>query len=123
MNECARLSDRIPAIVLAQAEWTSEERQHLATCDACRAELNLITAASRLGVDVEDHIEVESIVAPLLRRLSADRKVNQLRGRRWTIGGLAAAAVLLLSVWIGGLNSSGRSAPAHRAAVLETAIY
>jgi hypothetical protein len=49
MNECTRLSDRIPDVALGRASWTPDEAAHLRGCADCRAELALVQATVALG--------------------------------------------------------------------------
>jgi anti-sigma factor RsiW len=122
MTECERLSGRMPAVVLDAAEWTAMELQHLAECDRCQSEWTLVRAANGLGRDVEASIDTEAIALSVLRRLHANRQVEQLR-RKWTLGGLAAAAAVMLAVWFGGMDTRDRPAPvSNRAAIVQTAI-
>ena len=56
MTVCEQLSDRMPAVAHGQAGWSAEEQAHLAGCADCRAEWDLVSAASRLGLDVAEGI-------------------------------------------------------------------
>nr|MBA3319806.1 hypothetical protein [Gemmatimonadales bacterium] len=48
MNDCERLSDRMPEVALGRAEWTADEAAHLRGCGECRGEWELLLAAREL---------------------------------------------------------------------------
>jgi len=100
MTVCEQLSERMPAVAHGDAAWSAEERAHLVGCAECRVEWDLVSAASRLGLDVPAGIDAHHVTERVLGRLRAERG---LRGRRvgWALGGLAAAAALALAVWPG----------------------
>jgi hypothetical protein len=123
MIGCGRLSDRMPAVVSGSAEWTPGELQHLAECKECNSEWNLVSAAYNLGQGVEENIDTEAIAGMVLGRLSTRQQGDRFRHRGWALGSLAAAAAVVVAVWLGGLNLSRRSAAmANRAPAVETAI-
>ena len=122
MTGCGRLSDRIPAVASGTAEWMPGELQHLAECDECKSEWNLVSASRRLGQRVGENIDTEAVAGMLLRRISTNRQADRSK-RRWTLGSLAAAAAVVLAVWLGGLNGPRVLAPiGNRAPMVETAI-
>ena len=100
MTMCEQLSERMAAVAHGAAAWTAEEQAHLAGCADCRAEWDLVAAASRLGLDVAAGLDAHHVAERVLGRLRAERG---RRGRRigWTVGGLAAAAAVLIAVWPG----------------------
>ncbi|HYL31150.1 MAG TPA: hypothetical protein VEU27_14625 [Gemmatimonadales bacterium] len=100
MTLCEQLSDRMPAVAHGQAVWNAEEQGHLAGCADCRAEWDLVSAASRLGLDVAEGIDTHHVTERVLGRLRAERG---RRGRQigWAAGGLAAAAAVAIAVWPG----------------------
>ena len=100
MTVCEQLSDRMPAVAHGEAVWSAEEQVHLAGCADCRAEWDLVSAASRLGLDVVEGINAHHVTERVLGRLRAERG---RRGRRigWAVGGLAAAAAVAIAVWPG----------------------
>src|SRR6185437_16329344 len=53
MTTCTRLSDRMPDVAHGTSRWTELEERHLAECADCRAEWELVTAASRLGATLQ----------------------------------------------------------------------
>jgi anti-sigma factor RsiW len=112
MSECGLLSDRIPAVMMGQAIWTAEEARHLEECPACRQEWSLLHSASHLGQSVQHQIDVEGLAASLLQRMRRERQERLLRRRTWTVGGLAAAAGLLVALWTGGLDLRTGTSPA-----------
>jgi len=103
MTLCEQLSDRMPAVAHGQAVWSAEEQAHLAGCADCRAEWDLVSAASRLGLDVADGIDAHHVTERVLGRLRAERR---RRGWQigWAAGGLAAAAAVAIAVWPGRLS-------------------
>jgi hypothetical protein len=104
MSDCERLSDRMPAVALGQAGWTSDEVRHLEACGSCRREWELVQLASRLGGDVSLSLDPAAIAAGLLRRLDSEREDVRLRRRAWSFAGLAAAAAVIAAIWTGGLR-------------------
>jgi len=96
MSECTRLSDRIPEVALGRAHWTPDQAAHLRGCPACRAELALVQATIGLGRRAPRLSDPEALVSAVERRLVQGRGRRAWIGR---MGGLAAAAVLLLAVW------------------------
>ena len=100
MTVCEQLSDRMPAVAHGQAVWSAEEQAHLAGCADCRAEWDLVSAASRLGLDVAEGMDAHHVTERVLGRLKAERG---RRGRQigWAAGGLAAAAAVAIAVWPG----------------------
>jgi hypothetical protein len=120
MNDCRRLTERIPAVALGRGRWAGEEEAHLGACADCRAEWELVRAAGRIGAGLPPLADRPEIAAAVLRRVAArpmpDRRRRTLR---WA-GGLAAAAGVTLAVW----SSLGREPAAPSAAVAadETAV-
>lgn len=100
MTICEQLSDRMPAVAHGQAGWSAEEQAHLAGCADCRAEWDLVSAASRLGLDVAAGLDAYHVSQRVIGRLKAERG---RRGRQigWAVGGLAAAAAVAIAVWPG----------------------
>lgn len=119
MTICEQLSERMPAVAHGDAAWSTEEQAHLAACSDCRAEWDLVSAASGLGLDVAEGLDAHHVTERVLGRLRAERT---RRGRRiaWAVGGLAAAAALALAVWPG---RSARHGTAPVAAPLATAGF
>ena len=101
MTICEQLSERMPAVALGQAVWGDAERAHLIGCAECQAEWALISEASRLGLDVAAGLDAHHVTERVLGRLRVEG--GRVRRRRvgWTLGGLAAAAALVLAVWPG----------------------
>jgi hypothetical protein len=97
MSECTKLSDRIPEVALGRARWTAEQAGHLRACAECRAELALVQATIGLGRKAPALSDSGATAAAVQRRLA------QARTRRAGVermAGVAAAAMLLLAVWI-----------------------
>ena len=119
MNTCTELSDRMPDVALGRSAWTETEQRHLAGCADCRAEWELVTAASRLGATIPatDPALVSTL---LLARLTREHEQTRVRIRLWSAAGLAAAAAVILALWtggrLGGLAGDGRRSPTPRVA-------
>jgi hypothetical protein len=101
MNDCERLSDRMPEVALLGGEWTAEEAAHLATCAECRAEWDLILAARDLDARAPAIADPGAVAAAVLRRLAADRAQAVRTRRAWSFAGLAAAAAIVAAVLTG----------------------
>jgi hypothetical protein len=97
MNECIRLSDKMPLVALGKAEWTDEEARHLSGCRSCQDEWELVGLASRLG-ERSPALDRSRIAETVLQRLQLAR-VQRLRKRVWGFAGLAAAATIAALVW------------------------
>jgi hypothetical protein len=99
MTDCGWLSDRIPAVVLGDAEWTPQEIQHLQECQACQQEWEVVRAASRLAPRHEADIDTEALATSVLQRLRDERSASAVRRRTWAVSGLAAAAAIIMAIW------------------------
>lgn len=99
MTICEQLSERMPAVALGQAAWSDTERAHLAECAECQAEWALLAEASRLGLDVAAGIDAHHVTERVLGRLRVEGGRARVRRVGWMLGGLAAAAALVLAVW------------------------
>jgi hypothetical protein len=101
MTTCTELSDRMPDVAHGTSRWTEMEERHLATCADCRAEWEVVAAASRLGAALRSPTDPALVATRLLERLARERQRTRLRARLWTAAGLAAAAAVILAVWTG----------------------
>jgi hypothetical protein len=101
MTTCTQLSDRMPDVAHGTSRWTETEERHLAECADCRAEWELVTAASRLGAALRSPADPALLSTVLLERLARERQRTRMRARLWTAVGLAAAAAVILAVWTG----------------------
>jgi predicted anti-sigma-YlaC factor YlaD len=101
MTTCTQLSDRMPDVAHGTSRWTETEEHHLAACADCRAEWELVTAASRLGAALRSPADPALVSTVLLQRLARERQRTRLRAALWTAAGLAAAAAVILAVWTG----------------------
>ena len=97
MSGCARLSDRMPAVVHGRSRWSPDEAAHLAACAECRDELALVQAAVTLGRKTPRLSDPAGLAETVERRLAGARLRRRDGARR--IAGLAAAAALLIMVW------------------------
>lgn len=91
-------SDRLLALAGGQTPLAAEA-SHLTGCDACRAELALVSAARRLGTASVPEIRAEQLSA-LVRSRLAEPVVQPVRRRSvfWFAGLAAAAAFVVLLV-------------------------
>lgn len=97
MNDCDRLSDRMPDVALHRAEWSPEEAAHLAGCADCLAEWQLVLAARALDEGAPTISNLSGLPAALQRRLVEDR-ARRIRARRtWSFTAAAAAAAAILA--------------------------
>ncbi len=101
MNDCERLSDRMPEVALGSADWTDEEAAHLGDCGECRAEWELLLAARELDERAPTVSDLAALPGVVQRRLAEDRSWRGARRRAWTFAGAAAAAAILLAVATG----------------------
>lgn len=108
MNECTRLSDRIPDVALGRASWTPDEAAHLRGCADCRAELALVQATIALGRKAPGLPRPEAVAEAVQHRLVQRRSRRAWGGQA---AGLAAAAVMLLAVWTRWPAGRERAAP------------
>jgi hypothetical protein len=101
MTECHRLSEKMPAVALGTAEWSPDEARHLDTCGSCQNELDLVYRSSRMAREVGLQLDAASTSQALLHNLKRARSDRSRRRRRWSFGGLAAAATVAAAVWAG----------------------
>jgi hypothetical protein len=121
MTTCTQLSDRMPDVAHGTSRWTETEERHLAECADCRAEWELVTAASRLGAGLRSPADPALLSTVLLERLARERQRTRLRAGFWTAAGLAAAAAVILAVWTGARKRGDSAPPVTRAPALATA--
>ena len=106
MTDCTRLSDRMPDVALGRSRWGPEEASHLAACDSCRSEWQLVQTASTLGRRQGETAADPRVAGAVLARIKAAHRA-QRRKRMWRVGGIAAAAAVAAVLWTG-------SVPEHR---------
>ncbi len=104
MSLCEQVSERAPLVAAGKSQWTAEEAAHLAACESCRLEWELVTAAGRIGLDIPAAINAHHVTERVVGRLRAERRQAHQRRRDWALVGLAAAAALTLVVWTGRLG-------------------
>jgi len=105
MMDCERLSDRMPDVARGRSQWTQEEAEHLAGCSGCRQEWSLVRLAGEIGEGIGGQLDPSAIATAALRRVALERQ--RVRQRRWSLTGLAAAAMIAVAVWFG-RGQSGR---------------
>ena len=101
MSECTWLSDRLSALPADLAEWSPEHQRHLAGCESCRLEWELVLAARRLGERRLPGFDAASAAGALRRRLHQARVDRGRQIRAWIFAGMAAAAALAAVLWTG----------------------
>jgi hypothetical protein len=121
MTDCGWLSDRIPAVALGRAEWTTEEVRHLNGCRMCQQEWELVRTAGRLGDGAGVSFDSPAMASSVLQRLRRNREVQRFRRRAWSFTGLAAAAAVALAVWTGG-TEGGTTRASFPAPVIATRL-
>src|SRR6218665_3118122 len=99
MTMCEAMTDRMPDVAHGRGAWSAAEREHLATCAACRVEWEIVSGAAAMGEGLLP--DPARLTAGVLERISNDRAVQ--RGTAWQspaaqLVALAAAAVILLAV-------------------------
>jgi hypothetical protein len=97
MNDCERLSDRMPDVALHRTEWAPEEAAHLAGCADCLAEWELVLAARTLDESAPTVSDLSALPAALQRRLAEDRARRTRARRAWSFAAAAAAAAAILA--------------------------
>lgn len=101
MNECAALVDLMPMVAAGRAAWPTGAEAHLRECADCRAAWRIIGAAARLGGEVPEGIDFDTVGVQVSRRLRAARSADRRRRGLGGISLLAAAAAIALMVWRG----------------------
>jgi hypothetical protein len=102
------LSERMTAVRL-DADWTADERAHLATCGDCAGEWRLVQAVRALGEGPVQGFDAQRIARQAHARAAAERRGRQ----RWQVRGsmaLLAAASLAVILWSGRPASGGGAA-------------
>lgn len=120
MNQCTRLSDRMPEVAAGRTPWQAEEARHLLACPACAAEWRLVGAAAGLGREVGQRMDPAGMAVSVANRLRAAPAAAAGRAswiRRVAVPGAAAAAIAL-AVWFGLPASGGPGEPVTIMAVL-----
>jgi hypothetical protein len=96
MNDCERLSDRMPDVAHRHTGWTPEEAAHLAGCVDCLAEWELVLAARALDESAPTVSDAATLAATLQRWLAEDRARRIRLRRAWSFAAAAAAAAAIL---------------------------
>ncbi|MDZ4673247.1 MAG: hypothetical protein SGI84_02270 [Gemmatimonadota bacterium] len=102
MTSCERLSDLMPEVARGRATWTRTDTAHLAACDTCQDEWDLVRGAASHGTAIGMQVNIDRITGRVLQRLQQEpaAPVRQFPVRRlaWPI---AIAAGLSLMIWGG----------------------
>ena len=97
MNDCERLSDRMPDVALHRAEWTPDEAAHLEGCAGCLTEWKLVLAARALDASAPPLSDPSALPEVLRRRLAEDRALRTRMRRAWSFAAAAGAAAAILA--------------------------
>ena len=98
MNQVTHLSDRMPAVAAGEARWSPADSRHLLECDECKAEWTLVSAAAKLGRDVEVSLDFPAIEAGVLAGLRAEPvRSHRIRPAFWLVP-MGIAALLAIAV-------------------------
>jgi len=97
MNDCERLSDRMPEVALHRAEWTPDEAAHLAGCADCLTEWELVLAARALDETAPTVSDPSALAAALQWRLAEDRVRRTRLRQAWAFAAAAGAAAAILA--------------------------
>jgi hypothetical protein len=97
MIPCELMTDRMVPVAHGRSEWTAEQRAHIATCPACRAEWDLVATARRLGSPA-GALDARSVGRAVVGRLARERRMRPWKRAGW-IGALAAAAAIAIVVY------------------------
>jgi len=121
MNDCERLSERMPEVALHRAAWTPAEAAHLAGCADCLAEWELVLAARALDESAPTVSELSGLPAALQRRLAEERALRTRVRRAWSFAAAAAAAAAILTAVVtqrdGGAPAGARTVAGAEALV------
>jgi hypothetical protein len=105
MTTCDHISDRMPDVASGRAQWSADDERHLAGCEACRLEWDVVHGAARLGTGSELRLDEMAMADAVLRRLRMagpveSHTVSRRRARVFagTAGAVALAASLVLLV-------------------------
>jgi hypothetical protein len=102
MNDCERLSDRMPDVALGRGGWTPDEAAHLAGCAECRAQWRHVLAARALERRAPTDSDPSALAGTLQRRLAEDLAVRSRARRAWAFAGAAAAAAAIVGAVVSG---------------------
>lgn len=92
---CERLTDRMAGVLAGRDRWTREDEEHLALCDECRAEWQLLGRAAVIGRNIPvDTARISRQVASIAIRKRESRAIR----RGFSIGFIAAVAASLFIV-------------------------
>jgi hypothetical protein len=118
--------DRIAEQAGGRTVWTDAEAVHLAGCADCRFELDMISAARRLGAARLEGFDATRVAAGVRSRLATRREAAPARlvrhPGRWLAGLAAAAAAVMLAVRTGIPNGPGGSPGAGPAAPVAVSV-
>jgi hypothetical protein len=120
MSGCERLSDRMPAVLLSRDTWNADEEAHLAACADCGAEWALLHAARRVGAAAPRVAARHGLAEDVMWCVASAPVARPARRLpRWAAG-LAAAAAVAATVWLGTQGDSpAPAAPDPVAAIAE----
>jgi len=103
---CEQMAERMPEVAHGGGSWSELEMAHLTTCPECQAEWQLLQRAGRLGESAAARIDPDRVSSAVLAEVRRRRVRDRWRRGAW-VTGLAAAAAVLLVVWMGTGKESG----------------
>lgn len=107
MMDCDALLDLMPDRAAGKVAWPAGAEAHLASCDECRRNWELVQAGARVGAQAAAQIDPDRVSRLVLARLAEARKTDRRR-KGWTWGTLlAAAAAMFLVIYSGHRPESG----------------
>ncbi|HKP30810.1 MAG TPA: hypothetical protein VJU15_15465 [Gemmatimonadales bacterium] len=96
MNQCTRLSDRMPAVARGTERWSAAEEAHLGACGDCSSEWVLVGRAAGLGDSVV--LDIERVTGGVLSALRLPAPSRAAKVLRWALPVALAASLLLVLV-------------------------
>ena len=92
-----QLRDRMPEVARGRAAWTADEAAHLADCDECRRELELIRGALQVGAGIEARFDAAAVARTVTARLRQEPVAAGMRYRPLVLLATAGALALLFA--------------------------
>jgi hypothetical protein len=119
MSNCARLSERMPAIALGRSIWTAEESDHLRDCLDCQDEWSVVQRSASLGSDLAADFDSTATARMVLQRLATQRENFVLKKRSWAFAALSTAAAMIAVLWSGNPAIRPQTSPVPAVAALQ----
>jgi predicted anti-sigma-YlaC factor YlaD len=101
----------MPDVALRRSEWTAGEAAHLADCEECRAEWQLVLAARGLDDHAPTISDPAAMATALRQRLMEDRAGRSRLRRAWSFAGAVAAAAGIVVAVLSGRGPGPAATP------------